>query len=46
MLIITLLGIVLLVAGNFAISYIRRLNDDYNYIRQDLKRFIDHYESR
>ena len=42
----TLFVIVMLVAGNFAVSYIRGLSDDYNYVRKDLKRFIDHYEPR
>jgi len=43
MLILILPLVALLVAGNFAISYIRRLKDDYSYINQDLNRFIDRH---
>ena len=35
--------IAFLVAGNFVVSYIRRLRDDYSYINQDVKRFIDRH---
>ena len=46
MLIQILLVAAILVVGNFVVSYIRSLKDDFNYIRQDLNRYIDHYESR
>ena len=43
MLILVISLVALLVAGNFAISYIRSLKDDYSYIHQDVDRFIDHH---